>query len=137
MNDREGRDGGSWDERLVAAPIEVWLLMKLPKVTQSHSREFRLQRHVLFPRQQFPPYGFSSEKTLVLISHFANPSPKMLLWTSRLNTWTDGVTHHGAFAPVKHGRICPPTPFFKSSTAISPRFPTRGPATSKSPWLTP
>ena len=46
--------------------------------------------------QQFPPYGFSSEKTLVLISHFANPSRKMLLWTSHLNTWTDGVARHGA-----------------------------------------
>ena len=47
-------------------------------------------------QQQFPPYGFSSEKTLVLISHFANPSRKMLLWTSHLNTWTDGVARHGA-----------------------------------------
>ena len=46
--------------------------------------------------QQFPPYGFSLEKTLVLISHFANPSRKMLLWTSHLNTWTDGVARHGA-----------------------------------------
>src|SRR5271166_4843991 len=50
----------------------------------------------LTQHQQFPPYGFSSEKTLVLISHFANPSRKMLLWTSHLNTWTDGVARHGA-----------------------------------------
>ena len=46
--------------------------------------------------QQFPPIAvFRSEKTLVLI-RISQIARKMLLWTSHLNTWTDGVTRHGA-----------------------------------------
>ncbi len=42
------------------------------------------------------PTVFPWKRRLYLISHFANPSRKMLLWTSHLNTWTDGVARHGA-----------------------------------------
>ena len=47
------------------------------------------------PRQQFPGDGFSSEKTLVLISHFADLSCIMLLRIPHLTSWVNGVAHHG------------------------------------------
>ena len=83
--------------------------------------------------QQFPPDGFSSEKTLVLISHFANPSrtppfgPPIL--TLGLMEWLAMV-----LAPGEARKdLSADALFFQASTAISPRFPTRGPASSKSP----
>ncbi len=52
-------------------------------------------RNVMTIEQQFPGDGFSSEKTLVLVSHFADPSCIMLLRIPHLTTWANGVAHHG------------------------------------------